>query len=73
MAAFSFRLEHMDGTPANPATFKTAVPIWRPGDVIPLGRDGALRVVAIRDDDADQPPTLVVKTCPGRPTSERVA
>jgi len=38
----------------------TAVPNWRSGDEIPLGRR-ALRVVRIRDDDADQPPVLVVE------------
>ena len=36
--AFQFRLEHEDGTPADPATLKAAVPDWRPGDTIPLGR-----------------------------------
>lgn len=42
--------------PADPPTFRTAVPNWRPGDTIPLGRGKALRVVAVRDTDADQPP-----------------
>jgi hypothetical protein len=27
--AFQFRLEHDDGTPADPATLKAAVPDWR--------------------------------------------
>jgi hypothetical protein len=58
--AFLFRLETKDGAPAEPATFDTAVPNWCPGDVIPLGRR-TLRVVGIRDDDADQPPVLVVE------------
>ena len=58
--AFMFRLEQEDGSPADPATLKTAVPDWRPGDTIPLGRR-TLRVVAIRDDDADQAPVLVVE------------
>lgn len=40
---------------------RTAVLTWTPGDEIPLGRR-TLRVVAIRDDDADQPPALVVET-----------
>jgi hypothetical protein len=38
----------------------TAVPIWSLGDVIPLGHR-ALRVIGKRDDDADQPPVLVVE------------
>ena len=60
MAGFLFRLELEDGTPADPPTLATAVPNWRPGDTIPLGRR-ELRVVGIRDDDADQPPVLVVE------------
>jgi hypothetical protein len=59
MAGFLFRLELEDGTCADPPTFETAVPNWRPGDTIPLGRS-ILRVV-VRDDDADQPPVLVVE------------
>jgi hypothetical protein len=34
---------------------------WRPGDTIPLGPERTLQVVRIRDDDADQPPVLVVQ------------
>ena len=58
--AFLFKLETTDGTPAEPPTLATAVPSWRAGDRIPLGRR-TLRVVALRDDDADQPPVLVVE------------
>jgi hypothetical protein len=70
--AFTYRLAHEDGTPADPPTFKTAVPNWRPGDTIPLGRK-TLRVVAIRDDDADQAPVLVVEDCPGQPLANDAA
>jgi hypothetical protein len=35
--AFTYKLEHEDGTPAGPPTLRTAVPNWRPGDAIPLG------------------------------------
>jgi hypothetical protein len=58
--AFQFRLEHEDGPPADPPTLKTAVPDWRFGDTIPLG-GRMLRVLAVRDDDADQAPVLVVE------------
>jgi hypothetical protein len=58
--AFVYRLELEDGTPANPPTLSTAVPTWRAGDTIPLGHR-ILRVVDVRDDDADQPPVLVVE------------
>jgi hypothetical protein len=40
---------------------------WRAGDTIPLGAR-TLRVIAIRDDDADQPPALV-EDLPGSATS----
>ena len=47
MGGFTFRLEHEDGTPAEPRTFDAAVPNWRPGDTIHLGPGKVLRVVAI--------------------------
>jgi hypothetical protein len=72
MAGFTFRLELADGTPAEPSTFSAAVPNWRPGDTIHLGRR-TLRVLAIRDDDADQAPVLVVEDASKAATSEQVA
>jgi hypothetical protein len=60
--AFMFKLEREDGTPADPPTFKTAVPNLRPGDTIPLGRDRTLRVIEIRPGrDPDDDPVLVVE------------
>jgi hypothetical protein len=58
--AFLFKLETTEGTPAEPPSLATAVPNWRSGDEIPLGRR-TLRVVRVRDDDADQPQVLVVE------------
>jgi hypothetical protein len=58
--AFLFKLETTEGAPAEPPTLTTAVPNWRAGDTIPLGRS-TLRVVRVRDDDADQPPVLIVE------------
>jgi hypothetical protein len=60
MAGFLFRLETVEGDPAEPPTLTAAVPNWRSGDTIHLGRK-TLRVVGIRDEDADQPPVLVVE------------
>jgi len=57
---FLFKLLRPDGTPADPPMLRAAVPNWRTGDQIPLGAR-SLRVVAVRDDDADQPPALVVE------------
>ena len=58
--AFVYRLELTDGTPAEPPTLNTVVPTWRTGDTIPLGKR-TLRVLRVEDDDADQPPVLVVE------------
>jgi hypothetical protein len=57
---FTFRLERLDGTPAEPPIFETTVLRWGPGDPIYLGRR-TLQVVQVRDDDADQAPALVVQ------------
>jgi hypothetical protein len=60
MAGFLFRVEMADGTPAEPPTLRFAVPNWSAGDTILLP-DRTLRVVGVRDDDADQGPVLVVE------------
>ena len=44
-----------DGSPAKPPEFSTTELNWRQGDVIPLGRERSLRVLGVRDDDADRP------------------
>jgi hypothetical protein len=41
---------------------------WRQGDTI-LTAERTLRVLGVRDDDADQPPVLVVEDLPGTATS----
>jgi hypothetical protein len=60
MAGFLFKLETADGKPAEPASLSSAVPNWGPGETIHFGHK-TLRVVGVRDDDADQPPVLVVE------------
>jgi hypothetical protein len=67
MAGFLFRLETVQGDPADPPTLEAAVPNWGVGDQIYLGRR-TLRVVGRRDDDADQPPVLVVEDVAERAT-----
>jgi hypothetical protein len=62
--AFLFKLETRDGQPAEPPTLTTVVPNWRSGDTIPLG-GRTLRVVDLRDEDADQPPVLIVEEARG--------
>jgi hypothetical protein len=64
LAGFFFRLETADGSPAEPPTLHSAVPNWRAGDTIPFGYK-TLRVVGVRDDDADQAPVLVVEDVAG--------
>ena len=59
MAGFLFRLETEDGAPAEPRQLTSAVPSWGAGDTIHLGKR-TLRVIGKRDDDADQPPILIV-------------
>src|SRR3954454_19827249 len=61
MVGFLFRLETAEGALAEPPTVTSAVPNWRPGDTIPLGRGRTLRVVSVRGEEADQPPVLVVE------------
>jgi hypothetical protein len=58
--AFTFTLEHADGTPADPPTFTTVAPSWKPGDTIPLGRR-ALRVIGVRVTEVDEPAMLIVE------------
>jgi hypothetical protein len=49
-----------DGVPADPPTFTTVAPTWRPGDTIPLGKR-ALQVVGIRATGIDETPVLIVE------------
>jgi hypothetical protein len=58
--AFAFRLEHEDGTPADPATLQAAVPNWRAGDVIALGPGRSLRVIETRLKEAPDGDPVVV-------------
>jgi hypothetical protein len=61
MAGFLFKLETTDRRPAEPPTLSVAVPNWKAGARSRSGRR-TLRVVAVRDDEADAPPVLVVET-----------
>jgi hypothetical protein len=57
----TFQLVTADGAPADPPTFKTVAPLWRPGDTIPLGaRTLGVGDVHV-DDDSDSDPVLVVE------------
>jgi hypothetical protein len=62
--AFTFKLEHPDGTPADPPTLRSAVPNWEIGDQIPMGQGKpAFVVVGLRAvNDPDQHALLVVET-----------
>ena len=65
---YDFRLQRTDGSPADPPTYRSTVLVWRQGDQIPLNAVRTLRVLGVRDDDADQPPVLVVEDMPGAAT-----
>ena len=56
----TFKLERLDGRPAEPPTFETTDLAWAPGDRIPLG-SRTLQVVRIRRVNADELPILVVE------------
>src|SRR5215471_7664018 len=60
-STLTFKLETVDGTPADPPSFTTVAPLWRAGDTIPLG-PRTLRVVDVRQPDPDVPPILVVES-----------
>jgi hypothetical protein len=60
-SALDFELRRADGTPADPPSFQTVAPLWRPGDTIPLGRR-TLRVIGVRhEDDGDKTTVLIVE------------
>jgi hypothetical protein len=59
--AFTFKLVQQDGSPAELETLHTAVPNWQPGDTIPLGSKGTLRVIDVRVAD-DGEVVLVVES-----------
>jgi hypothetical protein len=60
--AFQFRLDHEDGTPADPPPLKAAVADSRPGSTMPRGRDRTPCVVATRRGEGfDDDPVLVVE------------
>ena len=63
------QLQRTDGSPADPPTYRSSTLNWRQGDKIPLTAERTLRVLGVRDDDADQPPALVVVDMPGSATS----
>ena len=52
---YHFRLQRTDGSPADPPTFRSSTLNWRQGDRIYLTGERTLRVLGVRDDDADQP------------------
>jgi hypothetical protein len=63
--AFTFKLVTVDGAPADPPSFTTVAPQWRPGDRIPLGPGRALSVVGVRVTDVDETPVLIVEDTTG--------
>jgi hypothetical protein len=66
---YHFRVQRTDGSPADPPTFRSSTLKWQQGDKIYLTGERRMRVLGVRDDDADQPPALVVEDLPGSATS----
>jgi hypothetical protein len=57
----TFKLEHPDGTPADPPTLRSAVPDWAIGGEIPFGLGKpALLVVGIRNASEPTDTALLV-------------
>jgi hypothetical protein len=65
---YQFRLQRTDGSPADPPSFRSSTLSWHQDDKIYLTDERTLRVLGVRDDDADQPPVLVVEDLPGSAT-----
>jgi hypothetical protein len=61
MAGFLFKLETADGAPAEPPQFRSAIPGWGAGDAFPLGAGRTLLVLAVRENENDELPVLVVE------------
>jgi hypothetical protein len=61
--AITYRLEHTDGTPADPPTIRSAAGVtWRPGDTMPLGPERVLHITEIKPaTHAEEYPVLVVE------------
>jgi hypothetical protein len=66
---YHFRLQRTDGSPADRPTFRSSTLNWQQGDKIYLTGERTLRALGVRDDDAAQPPALVVEDLPGSATS----
>jgi hypothetical protein len=58
---FHFRLTRLDGSPADPPTFVSAVPNWQAGDVATIRPGLAYQVVRVEQADEHSNLTLVVE------------
>lgn len=61
---FTFKLERVNGTPADPPEVRLGLYVWNPGDTLTLG-NRSLRVVDVRDQGEDEPVVLVVEDVAG--------
>jgi hypothetical protein len=68
---FMFSSNAWDGAPAGRPTFRAVTPTWHAGDTIFLGPGRILRVLGVRDEDADQAPVLVVEATDPSPRRRR--
>jgi len=59
---FTFKLQHPDGTPADPPTLVSGVPNWGPGDVMTFAPGKQFRVLETLDpEDPELNGVLVVE------------
>jgi hypothetical protein len=66
---YHFRLQRTDGSPADPPTYRSSTLNGGRATRFRFSAERTLRVLSVRDDDADQPPALVVEDIPGSATS----
>jgi hypothetical protein len=55
MGAFAYKLERLDGTPADPPSFQTTVLRGTPATTIPLGRTGGFMCSRSRQHELGRP------------------
>jgi|Tabmets5t2r1_1033131.scaffolds.fasta_scaffold41501_2 hypothetical protein len=58
---FTYKVERLDGTPAESSSCEKTLLLWSPGNTIPSARTRRCRSAGLGDDDADQAPALVVE------------
>jgi hypothetical protein len=62
--SFTFTMRLVDGPPADPPTFTSAIPDWRVGDDVRVGSEVRYRIVAIEVPPDDVNGVWIVEPVP---------